>query len=45
MAIEAHGDSLSWAIAAGVEIAMGTDSGVTPHGQNLQELPCWRTTE
>ena len=23
---------------AGVKIAMGTDSGVTPHGENLKEL-------
>lgn len=27
------------AIAAGVRVAMGTDSGVTPHGCNLDELP------
>ncbi|MBM3696721.1 MAG: amidohydrolase family protein, partial [Actinobacteria bacterium] len=26
------------AVAAGVRIAMGTDSGVTPHGRNLEEL-------
>ncbi len=26
------------AIQAGVKIAMGTDSGVTPHGRNLREL-------
>ena len=26
------------AVAAGVKVAMGTDSGVTPHGQNLREL-------
>jgi imidazolonepropionase-like amidohydrolase len=38
MVVEAHDDSVSRAIAAGVKIAMGTDSGVTPHGQNLQEL-------
>jgi imidazolonepropionase-like amidohydrolase len=25
-------------VAAGVKIAMGTDSGVTPHGNNLREL-------
>ena len=25
-------------MSAGVKIAMGTDSGVTPHGQNLREL-------
>ena len=26
------------AIEAGVKVAMGTDSGVSPHGQNLREL-------
>ena len=36
--IEIHRDSFSRAVAAGVRIAMGTDSGVTPHGQNLREL-------
>ncbi|MBT5140897.1 MAG: amidohydrolase family protein [Acidimicrobiaceae bacterium] len=38
MVIEAHTDSISRAIDAGVKIAMGTDSGVGPHGQNLREL-------
>ena len=36
--IEAHRDSFQRAVAAGVRIAMGTDSGVTPHGENLREL-------
>ena len=36
--IEAHRDSFRRAVAAGVKIAMGTDSGVTPHGENLDEL-------
>ena len=36
--IEAHRDSFSRAAAAGVKIAMGTDSAVTPHGENLDEL-------
>ncbi len=36
--IEAHRDSFQRAAAAGVRIAMGTDSGVTPHGENLREL-------
>jgi imidazolonepropionase-like amidohydrolase len=36
--IEAHQDSFRRAVAAGVRIAMGTDSGVTPHGENLAEL-------
>ncbi len=36
--MEQHHDSVSRAIAAGVRIAMGTDSGVTPHGENLREL-------
>jgi imidazolonepropionase-like amidohydrolase len=39
MVIEDHDASISAAIAAGVKVAMGTDSGVTPHGQNLRELP------
>jgi imidazolonepropionase-like amidohydrolase len=38
MVMDAHRDSISRAIAAGVKVAMGTDSGVTPHGQNLREL-------
>ena len=38
MVIDVHRDSISRAIAAGVKVAMGTDSGVTPHGQNLREL-------
>ncbi len=36
--VEVHRRSVANAIAAGVKIAMGTDSGVTPHGQNLREL-------
>jgi imidazolonepropionase-like amidohydrolase len=36
--IEIHRDSFSKAVAAGVRVAMGTDSAVTPHGENLQEL-------
>jgi imidazolonepropionase-like amidohydrolase len=36
--IEAHQDSFRRASEAGVRIAMGTDSGVTPHGENLREL-------
>jgi imidazolonepropionase-like amidohydrolase len=36
--IEAHRDSFRRAVDAGVKIAMGTDSGVTPHGENLREL-------
>lgn len=36
--IEAHRDSFGRAVAAGVKIAMGTDTGVTPHGKNLEEL-------
>lgn len=36
--IEAHTASVRAAISAGVNIAMGTDSGVGPHGQNLREL-------
>jgi imidazolonepropionase-like amidohydrolase len=37
--VEVHRDSFRRAVSAGVKIAMGTDSGVTPHGQNLRELP------
>lgn len=37
--IEAHDHSISQAMAAGVKVAFGTDTGVTPHGQNLRELP------
>jgi imidazolonepropionase-like amidohydrolase len=36
--VEAHRDSFARAVAAGVRVAMGTDSGVTPHGENLDEL-------
>jgi len=36
--VEAHRASFRRAVAAGVRIAMGTDSGVTPHGRNLREL-------
>lgn len=36
--IEIHRDSFRRAVEAGVRIAMGTDSGVTPHGLNLREL-------
>ena len=38
MVIEAHRDSFRRAVEAGVKVAMGTDSGVTPHGENLLEL-------
>jgi len=36
--IDIHRAAVRRAIAAGVKIAMGTDSGVTPHGHNLREL-------
>lgn len=36
--VEAHHASFRKAVQAGVKIAMGTDSGVTPHGDNLEEL-------
>jgi imidazolonepropionase-like amidohydrolase len=39
MVVEIHRQSVRKAIAAGVRIAFGTDTGVTPHGQNLDELP------
>jgi imidazolonepropionase-like amidohydrolase len=36
--IGAHRESFARAVDAGVPIAMGTDSGVGPHGRNLEEL-------
>ncbi|PSR21070.1 MAG: amidohydrolase family protein [Sulfobacillus acidophilus] len=36
--LEAHHESVARAHAAGVKIAMGTDSGVGHHGTNLEEL-------
>jgi imidazolonepropionase-like amidohydrolase len=33
-----HHEAVQRAVAAGVRIAMGTDSGVGPHGTNLEEL-------
>jgi imidazolonepropionase-like amidohydrolase len=36
--VEVHQQAVGRAIAAGVQVAMGTDSGVAPHGANLREL-------
>ena len=36
--VEIHRSAFRHAVEAGVRIAMGTDSGVTPHGRNLREL-------
>jgi imidazolonepropionase-like amidohydrolase len=36
--VDVHRDSFRRAVDAGVKIAMGTDSGVGPHGNNLEEL-------
>jgi len=36
--IEAHADSFGRAVEAGVRIALGTDCGIVPHGENLREL-------
>jgi imidazolonepropionase-like amidohydrolase len=36
--LEVHTESFRRAVDAGVKIAMGTDSGVGPHGRNLEEL-------
>jgi imidazolonepropionase-like amidohydrolase len=36
--IEIHRESFGRAVSAGVKVAMGTDTGVTPHGDNLAEL-------
>ncbi|HET7704158.1 MAG TPA: amidohydrolase family protein [Candidatus Limnocylindrales bacterium] len=38
MVVDVHRDAFRRAVQAGVRIAMGTDSGVTPHGRNLREL-------
>jgi imidazolonepropionase-like amidohydrolase len=37
-ASQSHARSFALALDAGVRIAMGTDAGVTPHGDNLWEL-------
>jgi imidazolonepropionase-like amidohydrolase len=36
--VDIHRESFRKAVDAGVKVAMGTDSGVTPHGENLREL-------
>jgi imidazolonepropionase-like amidohydrolase len=36
--VERHRSAVRTAIGAGLRLAMGTDSGVTPHGRNLREL-------
>lgn len=36
--VDIHRDSIRRAAQAGVKIAMGTDSGVVPHGRNASEL-------
>jgi len=38
MVVDAHAASFRRAVEAGVKIAMGTDAGVGPHGDNLREL-------
>jgi imidazolonepropionase-like amidohydrolase len=38
MVFDVHTEAVGRAVAAGVKIAMGTDSGVGPHGNNLDEL-------
>lgn len=38
MVAETHADSIARAYERGVKIAMGTDAGVGPHGDNLEEL-------
>ncbi len=40
--IAIHRESFAKAVRAGVAVAMGTDSGVTPHGDNLEELDLMR---
>ena len=36
--VEVHRTSVANAIEAGVKIAMGTDSGVTPHGPEITSM-------
>lgn len=36
--LDDHSESFRQAVEAGVKVAMGTDSGVGPHGRNLEEL-------
>ena len=36
--VDTHKAAVRRAVAAGVRLAMGTDTGVTPHGLNLREL-------
>jgi imidazolonepropionase-like amidohydrolase len=36
--VDVHRDSIRRAAEAGVRIAMGTDSGVIPHGRNAEEI-------
>ncbi len=36
--LEIHSESFRRAVDGGVKVAMGTDSGVGPHGRNLEEL-------
>jgi imidazolonepropionase-like amidohydrolase len=38
MVVDTHRESMRKAVAAGVRIAFGTDTGVTRHGRNLEEL-------
>jgi imidazolonepropionase-like amidohydrolase len=38
LVLHVHRAAFRKAVDAGVRIAMGTDSGVTPHGRNLREL-------
>jgi imidazolonepropionase-like amidohydrolase len=38
MVLDVHTDSIRRAVGAGVTLAMGTDSGVGAHGDNLREL-------
>ncbi|MGZ3588940.1 MAG: amidohydrolase family protein, partial [Candidatus Limnocylindrales bacterium] len=40
--VDIHRAAFRAAVAAGVKIAMGTDSGITPHGANLRELALMR---
>lgn len=42
LVVEVHAAAVKRAVASGVKIAMGTDSGVFAHGQNIEELTLMR---
>jgi len=42
LVVDVHAAAVTRAVASGVKIAMGTDSGVFAHGQNIEELTLMR---